>query len=48
MDRRSLLTAQGIPMAFADIAIDGGPERVDGLPRNGAHMTAEVRDSHVR
>lgn len=39
MDRRSLLTAQGIPMAFADIAIEDSPERVDGLPKNGEHLT---------
>ncbi|UNK70848.1 M23 family metallopeptidase [Microbacterium sp. H1-D42] len=48
MDRRSLLTAQGIPMAFADIVIDDSPERIDGLPKNGEHLTVAVRDSRVR
>lgn len=40
MDRASFWTAQGIPMAFAGIALGDDAERVDALPSNGQHMTA--------
>lgn len=41
MDRRSFWTAQGVPMAFRDVALDDG-DRVDALPANGRHMTASA------
>ncbi|MGO1949718.1 MAG: M23 family metallopeptidase [Mycobacteriaceae bacterium] len=39
MDRASLWTAQGLPIAFNGVRLgeDAGP--VDGLPENGQHMT---------
>lgn len=42
MDRRSLLLARGLPMAFADIDIerDGSRETVDGLPADEERMVA--------
>lgn len=40
MDRVSFWTAQGIPMAFSGITIDGEPTAVDGLPGNGQYMVA--------
>ncbi|MEJ1089595.1 M23 family metallopeptidase [Microbacterium sp. Mu-80] len=48
MDRRSLLTAQGIPMAFADVVLDDALERIDGLPQNGQHLTVAVREEPRR
>lgn len=39
-DRASFWTAQGLPMAFAGIALGEDAERVDALPANGEHMTA--------
>ncbi|MGO1582574.1 MAG: M23 family metallopeptidase [Actinomycetaceae bacterium] len=42
MDRRSLLTAAGVPMAFAGLTIDDGPEPVDGLPADEQHMRASA------
>ena len=39
MDRRSLWTAQGLPMAFADVVVED--ERVDGLPGDDQHMLAD-------
>lgn len=39
MDRRSPLTGQGIPMAFADIEVEG-ERRASGIPANGEHLTA--------
>lgn len=38
MDRASLWTAQGLPMAFAGIALDGAPDTSDLLPANEQHM----------
>lgn len=38
MDRRSAWTGQGLPMLFADVAVEGG-ERGVGLPANGERMT---------
>ncbi len=43
MDRRSLMLARGLPMAFADIVIEGdeGSGRpADGLPADEEHMVA--------
>lgn len=40
MDRASLWTAQGLPMAFAGITLDDDPTPVDGLPANEQHMIA--------
>lgn len=40
MDRRSLWTAAGVPMAFGRIAIGEADAPVDGLPANEEHMTA--------
>jgi len=40
MDRASLWTGQGVPMAFRAISLDDQPEPIDGLPRNNQHMTA--------
>lgn len=45
MDRGSLWIAQGIPMAFAGIALGEHPERVDSLPENEQHMTVIAGDS---
>lgn len=39
-DRKSFWTAQGLPFVFADIAIDDGTDLIEGLPRNGKHLTA--------
>lgn len=41
MDRASLWTARGVPMAFAGVRIAGSSEPADGLPANGEHL--EVR-----
>ena len=38
MDRRSPITAQGIPMTFGGILIDGGTDPVDALPGDGQHL----------
>jgi hypothetical protein len=38
MDRRSLLIAQGLPMAFAGITLADGGEAVDALPANEEHL----------
>jgi murein DD-endopeptidase MepM/ murein hydrolase activator NlpD len=43
MDRASFWTAQGVPMAFAGIAIGDDPEPADALPANEQHMTAAGR-----
>ncbi|MGC5616335.1 M23 family metallopeptidase [Georgenia sp. Z1491] len=40
MDRRSLWTAAGVPMAFARISIGDADSPVDALPGNEEHMTA--------
>lgn len=40
MDRASLWTAQGIPMAFAGITLGDDAAPVTGLPENGQHMSA--------
>lgn len=40
MDGPSIWTAQGIPMAFADVSIGGEQTMRDGLPGNGEHLTA--------
>lgn len=40
MDRASLWTAQGIPMAFAGITLGEDPAPVTGLPENEQHMVA--------
>ncbi|MGC5627081.1 M23 family metallopeptidase [Georgenia sp. Z1344] len=40
MDRRSLWTAAGVPMAFAGISLGDAAEPVDGLPANGEHLMA--------
>ncbi|GAA2043183.1 hypothetical protein GCM10009720_24970 [Yaniella flava] len=45
MDRASILTAIGMPLAFASITLDNQPEVLDTLPRNGQVMTTE-RDSN--
>ena len=37
-DRASFWTAQGLPLAFADIRLDDALETVDGLPQHGQHM----------
>lgn len=39
MDRRSLWTGQGLPMAFAGLCINGEP-CADALPANDQHLTA--------
>jgi hypothetical protein len=38
MDRRSLWTAQGLPMAFSDVVVEEG--QMEGLPGNDQHMVA--------
>lgn len=38
MDRRSAWTGQGVPLAFADVAVEGGDPGV-GLPADGERMT---------
>jgi hypothetical protein len=38
MDRRSAWTGQGVPLAFADVAVEGGGPGV-GLPADGERMT---------
>lgn len=38
MDRRSPITAQGIPMAFGNILIDDSADPVDALPADGQHL----------
>jgi len=40
MDRVSFWTAQGLPMAFAEVALGDESERMDALPANDQHMTA--------
>lgn len=47
MDRISLWTAQGLPMAFAGITLDKDPALVDGLPKNEQHMTTNVISHQV-
>lgn len=42
MDRASLWTAQGVPMAFAQIALGEDPTPVTGLPENGQHIVAAI------
>lgn len=44
-DQASLWTAQGIPMAFADVTLDDGDDLVVSLPGNQQHMTAPLRDA---
>jgi hypothetical protein len=44
MDRASLWTAQGIPLAFAQITIDQAAEPVNGLPRNGQHIVVDTME----
>lgn len=48
MDRASLWTGQGVPMAFADVTLDDGPERVDAVPANDQHMTAPAPGAEPR
>lgn len=48
MDRQSLWTAQGLPMAFANVSIAtdadaDGPESRVAIPANGQHMIADPR-----
>ncbi|MCR2814356.1 M23 family metallopeptidase [Microbacterium jiangjiandongii] len=43
MDRASLWTAQGVPLAFAGIRTDVAAEPYDGVPPNGEHLVAGVR-----
>ncbi|GGF00218.1 hypothetical protein GCM10011313_23960 [Mycetocola zhadangensis] len=38
MDRASVWTAQGLPMAFADVALGDEAEPENGLPSNDQHM----------
>jgi len=47
MDRRSLWSAQGLPMAFAGISVDG-VAAADTMPANDQHMVAPApeADSH--
>lgn len=40
IDRVSLWTAQGLPMAFAGVRLGDEDERADTLPANDQHMTA--------
>lgn len=40
MDRASLWTAHGLPMAFSAVTLDDEPEATDALPANAQHMTA--------
>lgn len=40
MDRENPVAAQGIPMSFADLVLDGDEGRVDGLPRTDQVMVA--------
>ncbi|UNX53181.1 M23 family metallopeptidase [Georgenia sp. TF02-10] len=40
MDRASLWTAQGLPLAFRDVLIDGDDRPRDGVPANGEHLVA--------
>lgn len=40
MDGPSIWTAQGLPMAFANVSIGHDPVPRDGLPGNGEHLTA--------
>lgn len=42
MDRVSPWTAQGLPMAFADIALGDEAHRRTGIPETAQHMTAEI------
>ncbi len=39
MDRASFWTAQGLPMSFAGITLNGEKESADALPANEQHMT---------
>lgn len=43
MDRVSFRTAQGVPMAFADITLDQDEAPTDGLPADQQHMVAGLR-----
>ena len=45
MDRRSPLTAQGIPMAFAGILLGEGTDPTDGLPADGEHLDTRPASS---
>lgn len=48
MDRQSLWTAQGLPMAFTDVTISpfgDEPELHDAIPANGQHMIAGLHNS---
>ncbi len=47
MDRASLWTAQGIPMAFHRITIGEGPGLSDALPRSNQHMFATSPATNV-
>ncbi|QGH68616.1 M23 family metallopeptidase [Pseudactinotalea sp. HY158] len=48
MDRASLRTAHGLPMAFAGVTLGEGPGPVDGLPGNGEHMDTEPQHLALR
>jgi len=40
MDRASLWTAQGLPLAFSGIRTSGASEPLDGVPANEEHLLA--------
>lgn len=42
MDRRSPLIAQGVPMAFASVELEGSEERRDAMPENDQIMIARA------
>lgn len=47
MDRASLWTAQGMPLAFTGIRIADGDASLDGVPENGQHLTAHTAQTGI-